>query len=163
MCKSETEIEEERRLLYVAITRAMERCTISYARQRFRNGSVNFSSPSRFLNDIDRQFVRVEEATVQRQSFGWLNSTWGSEPSGTSIHTTAAQEPQQTKMRPVTEAAKAVTDCQFKSGDRVSHRVFGNGTVTRVYRENDNDKIDINFDKTGSKTLLLSYAKLSGI
>ena len=163
MCKSETEIEEERRLLYVAITRAMERCTISYARQRFRNGSVNFSSPSRFLNDIDRQFVRMEEAAVQRQSFGWLNLTWGSEPSGTSIHTTAVQEPQQTKIRHVTEAAKAVTDCQFKSGDRVSHRVFGNGTVTRVYRENDNDKIDISFDKTGSKTLLLSYAKLSGI
>ena len=55
------EIEEERRLLYVAITRSMEQCHISFARQRFRNGSVTFASPSRFLNDIDRQYFEMKK------------------------------------------------------------------------------------------------------
>ena len=54
------EIEEERRLLYVAITRAMEQCHLSFARQRFRNGSFTFASPSRFLNDIDRQYFSLD-------------------------------------------------------------------------------------------------------
>ena len=60
-CVKPSEIEEERRLLYVAITRAMERCYLSYARQRFRNGQMAFNSPSRFLNDIDRQYMEVEK------------------------------------------------------------------------------------------------------
>lgn len=164
MCKSETEIEEERRLLYVAITRAMERCTISYARQRFRNGAVNFSSPSRFLNDIDRRFMLIEEAAAPAPSFGWRNSTWADERRSTPAYTPAAYEPEQpARMRPVAEAAKTVADSSFRSGDRVTHRVFGDGTVKRVYRENDNDKIDISFDKSGDKTLLLAYAKLTAI
>ena len=62
-CNSPQELEEERRLLYVAITRAMEQCRLSYARQRFKNGSLNFSSPSPFLNDIDRQYIHVSSAT----------------------------------------------------------------------------------------------------
>ena len=56
-----------------------------------------------------------------------------------------------------------MADSSFRSGDRVTHRVFGDGTVKRVYRENDNDKIDISFDKSGDKTLLLAYAKLTAI
>ena len=64
-CVKPSEIEEERRLLYVAITRAMERCYLSYARQRFRNGQMAFNSPSRFLNDIDRQYL-----DLARPSYG---------------------------------------------------------------------------------------------
>ena len=54
------EIEEERRLLYVAITRAMDQCYLSFARQRFRNGSFSFASPSRFLNDIDKRYFDLQ-------------------------------------------------------------------------------------------------------
>ena len=52
---------------------------------------------------------------------------------------------------------------EWKKGDRIEHKVFGTGTVLDVYRENDNDKIDIKFDNNGQKTLLLTYAKLTKI
>ena len=57
---------------------------------------------------------------------------------------------------------KTVTS-EWKPGDRVEHRVFGQGTVKSIYVDNDNEKIDINFDKVGKKTLLLTYAKLSRV
>ena len=58
---------------------------------------------------------------------------------------------------------KKAIKSEWQRDDRVSHRVFGNGTVLAVYRENDNDKIDIQFDQVGKKTLLVTYAKLERI
>ena len=149
-CVKPAEIEEERRLLYVAITRAMEQCHLSFARQRFRNGSFTFASPSRFLNDIDRQFFEVTRpADPKRPSFGLTVNQSVSPQGGLSVK------------RSVSNAV-----CQrsglFASGDRVTHRVFGQGTVIRVYRDEvtENDKIEIRFDTQGTKTLLLTHAKL---
>lgn len=143
-----SEVEEERRLLYVAITRAMEQCYLSFARQRFRNGTFNFASPSRFLNDIDRQFF---ELTRPR-------NVETSTPRFTGIP--VSREPE----KPPTPVSNAPTPIasSWKEGDRVSHRVFGIGTVLRVYRDEvtENDKIEINFDTQGTKTLLLTHAKL---
>lgn len=143
-----SEVEEERRLLYVAITRAMEQCYLSFARQRFRNGTFNFASPSRFLNDIDRQFF---ELTRPR-------NVETSTPRFTGIP--VSREPEKPKT-PVSNAQTPIAS-SWKEGDRVSHRVFGIGTVLRVYRDEvtENDKIEINFDIQGTKTLLLTHAKL---
>ena len=139
-----SEVEEERRLLYVAITRAMEQCYLSFAKQRFRNGSFSFASQSRFFNDIDRRFMGVERA--------------------------AAPKVQSVPNIPIIQSAPKTPVCQeqtpiissWKAGDRVSHRVFGQGTVVRVYRDEvtENDKIEIAFDTQGTKTLLLTHAKL---
>jgi DNA helicase-2/ATP-dependent DNA helicase PcrA len=149
-CTSPHEIEEERRLLYVAITRAMDECCLSFARQRFRNGSVTFASPSRFLNDIDREFFEVNRKPA------------------------AAPMPERSDFRPAmparpvtpvrAEAAGAMAK-EWKKDDRVAHRVFGQGTVLRVYRDEmtENDKIEIHFDTQGTKTLLLTHAKLERI
>ena len=70
-CQSPSEIEEERRLLYVAITRAMKNCTLSFARSRFTNGSFGFTSHSRFLKDIDRQYLQINQSgiTAPRNTF----------------------------------------------------------------------------------------------
>ncbi len=142
------EIEEERRLLYVAITRAMEQCHLSFARQRFRNGTFNFASPSRFLNDIDRQFFELqrpkEPGTPRIPSI----------PSVPKSPITNLQSPITNNQSPIPSV--------WKEGDRVSHRVFGVGTVLRVYRDEvtENDKIEIRFDTQGTKTLLLTHAKL---
>ena len=143
-----SEVEEERRLLYVAITRAMEQCYLSFARQRFRNGTFNFASPSRFLNDIDRQFF---ELTRPR-------NVETSTPRFTGIP--VSREPEKPKT-PVSNAQTPIAS-SWKEGDRVSHRVFGIGTVLRVYRDEvtENDKIEIRFDTQGTKTLLLTHAKL---
>ena len=66
-----------------------------------------------------------------------------------------------TRVMPST--ASTPSNAAYNAGDRVRHRVFGEGSVQRVYRENENDKIDILFDQTGKKTLLLTYAKLEKI
>ena len=147
------EIEEERRLLYVAITRAMEQCYLSFARQRFRNGSFSFASPSRFLQDIDRQYFALERKEEPRQP-----SSIPSIPKIPSVHSSVRFTP-----APSGESwGGAHLSCDWHSGDRVSHRVFGTGTVQRVYRDEvtENDKIEIKFDTQGVKTLLLTHAKL---
>ena len=148
-CTAPHEIEEERRLLYVAITRAMEQCYLSFARQRFRNGSVTFASPSRFLNDIDRQFFELS-----RPAQAPRGERETSETSGTSGSS-------RTSFSRISNAQAAIPS-SWKPGDRVAHRVFGTGTVKRVYRDEvtENDKIEIDFDTQGTKTLLLTHAKL---
>lgn len=154
-----TEIEEERRLLYVAVTRAMEQCHLSFARQRFRNGSFTFNSPSRFLNDIDRRFFALSKpAAPTTQSIPRMPSI--SSISGAYSAYSAHSSPSS----PVSNAQTPISSA-FKPDDRVSHRVFGNGTVVRVYRDEvtENDKIEINFDTQGVKTLLLTHAKLEKI
>ena len=151
-CIKPNEIEEERRLLYVAITRAMERCYLSYARQRFRNGQMMFNSPSRFLKDIDRTYFEVKQAAPEKPSFS-LTDRFSFKPASL--------------VRPKTPVSGATTaiESDWTTGDRVTHRVFGEGTVVRVYRDEatENDKIEINFDKQGTKTLLLTHAKLERI
>ena len=144
-CVKPSEIEEERRLLYVAVTRAMESCSLSFARQRFRNGQMAFNSPSRFLQDIDKRYFGIERPSKP------------STPSRPSIPTAPSRP-----SVPVSGATSTVGATAWKSGDRVTHRVFGDGTVQRVYHDEmtENDKIEIAFDKQGTKTLLLTHAKL---
>lgn len=152
------EVEEERRLLYVAITRAMEQCHLSFARQRFRNGSFTFASPSRFLNDIDKQFFDMQRP-VRTQTIPRYQST--------PISPISQSTPTLTKVpSPSLEGRVGEgLSSPWKSGDRVSHRVFGVGTVNRVYRDEvtENDKIEIAFDTQGTKTLLLTHAKLDRV
>ena len=152
-CTRAEEIEEERRLLYVAITRAMGKCYLSFARQRFRNGSVTFASPSRFLNEIDRQYFNLQKpVSTPRPAI----------PTYTGFFVSEKTEHPKTM---VTGATSAIGSSLWKEGDRVNHRVFGDGTVVRIYHDEvtENDKIEINFDKQGTKTLLLTHAKLEHI
>ena len=153
-CQTESEMEEERRLLYVAITRAEQECYLTYAGQRWRNGQVNFSNPSRFLKDIDRQYVQQLSAVSSEPS------PWRSMPEHVEWQPAAPRSLKPTTGWQQKTAVQAATTSDWKQGDRVDHKVFGKGTVQRVYRENDNEKIEIEFDTKGTKTLLLTYAKL---
>ena len=162
-CQAPKEIEEERRLLYVAITRAMERCYLTNARQRFRNGQTVFSSPSRFLKDIDTCYVQQTQAM----------SSYSPQPIKVHAHTTSVASSSSSlsssgKLKSVSKQVGSSTTktrkevrSEWKKQDRVVHKVFGAGLVLDVYHENDNDKIDIQFDNVGKKTLLLTYAKLT--
>ena len=152
-CVKPQEIEEERRLLYVAITRAMDRCYLSFARQRFRNGQMAFNSPSRFLNDIDKRFFEMRKQSTDR--FTDRVQTF------TSPRYSDIPISRYTEKKPVSNTQSPMVS-EWKAGDRVTHRVFGDGTVVRVYRDEvtENDKIEIRFDKQGTKTLLLTHAKL---
>lgn len=177
-CQNESDMEEERRLLYVAITRAEQECYLTYASQRWKNGQVNFSNPSRFLKDIDRRYLQQLSAPSTQPS-PWTKeppefTSWGQpviyeqkpryeqpRPVPQPAMATRSLKPT-TGMKPKTDQLQAVAS-EWKQGDRIDHKVFGQGTVQRVYRENENDKIEIEFDTKGVKTLLLAYAKLNRI
>ena len=170
-CQSESELEEERRLLYVAITRAEQECYLTYASQRWKNGQVNFSNPSRFLKDIDRQYIQQLSAP-SREPSPWTQAAPEFTPWGHPI--IYEQQPRfeqpaaaPRSLKPTTgikpKSEQQAVASEWKQGDRIDHKVFGKGTVQRVYRENDNEKIEIAFDTKGVKTLLLAYAKLNRI
>ena len=161
-CQAPKEIEEERRLLYVAITRAMERCYLTNARQRFRNGQTVFSSPSRFLKDIDTCYVQQTQA-MSSYNFRPIEI----HANVSSVSSSNASLSSNSKLKSVSKQVGGNTSktrkevrSEWKKQDRVVHKVFGAGLVLDVYHENDNDKIDIQFDNVGKKTLLLTYAKL---
>jgi DNA helicase-2/ATP-dependent DNA helicase PcrA len=162
-CQAPKEIEEERRLLYVAITRAMERCYLTYARQRFRNGQTQFSSPSRFLKDIDTCYVQQTQSmsvnTPQPIRSQVVKSSTSKESSA--IASSSKLVSISKKVGSSTSKTRKEVRSEWKKQDRVVHKVFGSGLVLDVYHENDNDKIDIQFDTVGKKTLLLTYAKLT--
>ena len=150
-------LEEERRLFYVAITRAMERCYLCYAKRRFVNGESKIQTRSMFLNDIDKQYIK---------SFYDYHSTdvkqrWNFSAPSYAAFSRIPNIPSSPKT-PVSGATTSLTNAAWKPDDRVSHRVFGVGTVLRVYRDEvtENDKIEIRFDTQGTKTLLLTHAKL---
>ena len=172
-CQSAKEIEEERRLLYVAITRAMELCYILNARQRFRNGQTTFSSPSRFIKEIDSRFIcQVDGLSSHKSSFVAAPRGFKSSAASGVKSTSASTSPTPSLVDISSSNLKRTTGAlekgekksirsEWKAGDRVSHKTFGDGVVLDVYRENANDKIDIAFDEVGKKTLLLTYAKLT--
>lgn len=159
-CQAPKEIEEERRLLYVAITRAMERCYLTYARQRFRNGQTQFSSPSRFLKDIDTCYVQqTQTMSMSTPQPSRVQPTTTIMSSSTSSNSKLKSISKQVGGN--TSKTRKEVRSEWKKQDRVVHKVFGAGLVLDVYHENDNDKIDIQFDNVGKKTLLLTYAKLT--
>ena len=161
-------LEEERRLFYVAITRAMERCYLCWAKRRFVNGENRPQNRSMFLNDIGRQYINssypsetYNETKPRRWSFNYPSHVAFPQTQKIPSIPVAPSRP----VTPVAGATSAITSSAWKAGDRVTHRVFGDGTVVRVYRDEvtENDKIEIHFDKQGTKTLLLTHAKLERI
>lgn len=148
------ETEEERRLFYVAITRAEEQCFISYAVQRFRNGAVQISNPSIFLKDIDESYIeRGMSSPVQPK---WEQVGFYAEPKATPRPSLISVS----KVREDSAAAKKPIQSPYSIGMRIKHHTFGLGTVSDVYSENGNDVMKVRFDKVGEKKLLLKFAKL---
>jgi DNA helicase-2/ATP-dependent DNA helicase PcrA len=170
--ESERELEEERRLFYVAITRAEERCFISYSKSRFRNGKTNFSNPSRFIEDIDKQYLEmpVEEKPRQARIGDWdddmeiernrFNKNTFSKPAFTG---TIAPQPLPKRMVRLGENKDNKIPTNNESipvGSFVKHAIFGIGKVVETSVSNGNEKADIDFGEKGVKSLLLKFAKL---
>jgi DNA helicase-2/ATP-dependent DNA helicase PcrA len=159
MCQSTAEVEEERRLLYVAITRAEENCFLSYAKSRFRNGETQFSNPSRFFNDIDAKFLqKLNEKTTFFYQKPEKKVFFGREPQETKDFSRfkSISSLEQTSNSKISNISSS-----FKVGDRVLHAVFGEGTVVSVEGSEANEKARVNFDSVGEKQLLLKYARLT--
>ncbi len=167
--ESVSEVEEERRLFYVAVTRARERCYISFARSRFRNGKTGFSTASRFISDIDDRYL---DDTPHKQQHPSGSLFFGEEEERQRWSAPQAERTATPPARNVTkvgttylktDSKQTVTLPDFPEGCTVKHGVFGIGTVVQCYRENDSDKIEVDFAGKGKKHLLLKFAKLERV
>lgn len=160
MLSSRAELEEERRLFYVAITRAEKKLFISYALTRYRYGRLKNCEPSRFLDDIDSGFIKVSNR------FSAYESTPA--PSGNyaktlvkGIKKTVSSSPATTKSPYRAPADFTPSDTSaLQQGMKVEHPKFGYGVVTQMDTQGPDRKARIQFDNFGEKTLLLSFAKL---
>ena len=172
--ESERDMEEERRLFYVALTRAEQEVYLTYAKQRFKNGQIMFSNPSCFLKDIDEQYLdrsgEQRVATPNHWSPSWMQEEWNTiqhtdryadRVKTTTLPHSTSNLKKTTGVQPKGE--KEAIDCEFTVGSQVRHKTFGDGIVIDAFRENGNDKIVIRFDTVGEKTLLLKFAKLESI
>jgi len=171
---SEKSLEEERRLFYVALTRAETRCYISHARSRFRNGQSNFSNPSRFIKDIDSQYIDAPNESVfqpkQSRFSNWdddvefernrLNQTSNySKPRP--VPEPVYQQPKNlTRIKADTQIVQRMENAEFPVGSFVKHAIFGVGQIVETGIVNGNEKVDIDFGQKGTKSLLLKFAKL---
>lgn len=143
-----SEIEEERRLFYVAITRAMKSVHLSYAGSRMNNGQTQSHSPSRFLAEIDARYIANPSRTEQRREKA--ESFWNS------IHNSPVKPLRAVPSDNNDFVPSPIMD--LRTGQRVEHNRFGIGTIKELSVANGKARID--FDAYGEKTLLLSYAKL---
>ena len=174
---SEREIEEERRLFYVAMTRARKYLTLLFATTRFKYGNVDFCTPSRFLKDIDSKYLSMASKAVPLGTvpFGTVSSSFmprkdftrktvpnGTVPNGTAFEAKPIRRPwEQGKFQKVTEnMLKDTAPSQgLKVGNVIEHERFGLGTVLSVEGTGGDTKAVIKFLNMGEKTLLLKFAR----
>ena len=164
------ELEEERRLFYVAITRAMTKLTLSYAEQRYRYGNLTLSERSRFVDEIEANLIEQ----TQKTSFRGTSPMGGRGSFGGRFDKPIA-EPEQHGFRKIENTPTArPTSSQpavpqnfepsnpdlLQEGMRVMHAKFGAGTILSIEGAGANKKASVNFDAGGVKMLMLKFARL---
>ena len=169
------ELEEERRLFYVALTRAEKTCHIGYARERFRNGRTEFSRPSRFVRELPKELVTFDSGLSSHAS-PWdrpkaVRPTGGNLPTDFSdrpvFHATPSA-PSSPSRRVFIERREAGDAPEEKHthigalavGGRVLHKRFGAGVINELEGRGDNAKATVTFDTGETKKLLLRFAQL---
>ena len=156
MCtNSMRELEEERRLLYVAITRAEKHCILTCAQNRFRYGRMEYDTPSRFIRDIDPELLQVHGEAGGADSRKPYNN-WMQNPRPVATQFKADPKPRAVAPRPMASAPSA---SDLHEGARIEHQRFGVGTVVRIEGTGENTKATVEFRNAGTKQLLLKFAK----
>lgn len=168
-----SEIEEERRLLYVAITRARNFCMMSYASSRYRNGMTCTTSPSRFLRDIDTRYLKLSTGTsiapVKRPFESYAESYHNSPyPSRsrqslsptTHVSTVSVTSQSSAKSKASVPEGYHTVD-EVSEGMFIEHNRFGKGVIMSIDTSHPDPRIVVNFSNLGSRVLLLKFARFS--
>lgn len=167
---SRADLEEERRLFYVALTRAEKKLYLTFATSRFRYGNLTPCEPSRFIEEIDSQYLDMNLGGLKRESIHGRFDTYrqgrGFAPPDQSLPTKSSSLFKQVT-RPVSTGLPPV-DPDFVEGDlsklvagsRVQHQRFGFGTVKEIEGDGANRKATVTFDALGEKKLVLKFAKM---
>lgn len=181
---SRTDLEEERRLFYVGITRAEKRATLSFATMRYRYGNVLYCEPSRFIEEIEEKYldfpVELDKPEFSEDTFSKFRGDYNDIPKGEkgsfkSKPKTSSVPTQKINFQPAkklvsltsrlgTTTSKPIdveVNRALKEGDIVTHEKFGQGTITQMEGHWPETKATIQFLNAGEKKLLLKYAKLS--
>lgn len=157
-----SEVEEERRLLYVAITRAMETCTLTYSGTRFRNGQTVLTRPSRFLSEIDR--ANVDSKNSLDFQYGSSSIPKFNDPAGNYFRNLSNEnKSKKVKTRDFTNVLELASssDGSLKPGVKIRHDIFGVGTVEKIESISGDEIIVVVFKTAGKKKLMLKYAKFT--
>ncbi len=167
---SPEELEEERRLFYVALTRAAKLATISHAQVRYKWGNLTSSIPSRFIAEIDPEWIDNQEDEISTATTGTLGGMQTNPANfGKSNLARASQGRFQGRRLARIEADNAIESDEpskglntnsIKEGTVVYHERFGKGTVIAIENDGQNAKAIVNFIMAGQKNLLLKFAKL---
>src|SRR5690606_32283594 len=160
MLSSRADLEEERRLFYVAITRAKKRLIFSYAVTRYRFGRLKNCEPSRFLDDVDSSFIKLHTRVGGVESAPPPTQYAKNLVNG--IRKTVSSAPPRKKATAYTPPADFTPSdtSGLQAGMKVEHPKFGFGTVVNMDLSGADRKARIHFTEVGEKTLLLSFAKL---
>lgn len=171
------DLEEERRLLYVAITRAEDHCILSYAKSRFKNGITDFTKPSRFLKDFDNGLLDMplESAFLSSEQSYSKTPLWGKNQANIKNKTDYGFEQKKDsfhdmpfrKLKKVSNLSSTtnsntkvlVQGKELLSGMEILHDRFGKGIIKSINGEDDSKTINVDFENTGNKKLLLKFAK----
>lgn len=181
---SQVEIEEERRLAYVGITRAKKNLTITSARVRMVRGQTQYGKVSRFVREIPPELLSgkiyepktkeepIEQSTFQkaRKAFRTVPSYGGSgygkevgEGYGSTFRSSKATKPVYTKVENQRDFGSAGGALSYQVGDRVRHIKFGDGEVMAIVSGGRDYEVTVDFDKVGTKKMFASFAKLKKI
>lgn len=163
--ESLSEIEEERRLLYVAMTRAKETCTLTYASTRFRNGEKIMSRPSRFIHDIDPRYLTLISSSNIDDTPRWNTP----HPSSSPIYPTSTfrltqardttRRPETGSLNPDDSIFRLHASDELSVDMRIRHNRFGMGTITSISDVSGAEVITVRFDQEGDKKLMLKFAR----
>jgi DNA helicase-2/ATP-dependent DNA helicase PcrA len=159
---SRQELEEERRLFYVAITRAEEKLTLSYATTRFKYGNLIPCEPSRFLEEIDTKYLDMSSVINNRQESMFRpkeNKDAKAFGTGYGMNVGKAVSRPLPQIK-VSENFMPSDASAIAEGQTVEHQRFGMGKVVKLEDTGDNKKAMIEFEGLGQKTLVLKFAKL---
>ncbi len=154
---SRTELEEERRLFYVALTRAKKKAVLSYAVSRYRWGNFTSCEPSRFIEEIDEQFLDVQVPTSKTSTFSKSNNGKKDFANEKLYNTNRNLK----KVSTIKNQKVDNSDLdKIKIGTEVNHEKFGKGKVVQLLGDTPNVKATVYFPSSGQKQLLLKFAKL---
>ncbi len=162
-----SDMEEERRLCYVGITRAMKELSITCAKQRMIRGETQYNKVSRFVKEIPRNLLggMVRQQEVRPEA---------PEPSGKSFRQTAskvkpvfstrnAYQPKAYKGASFASSSTDKITLEYTNGDRVKHMKFGEGTVAQIVEGGRDYEVTVDFDRVGTKKMFASFAKLKKV
>ncbi len=154
-----SDLEEERRLCYVGITRAMENLSITCAKQRMVRGEMHYHMVSRFVGEIPKHLLGKgeEEPRLPSQPQSFREAVSKVKP----IFSTRNTYQSRSVSFPSANTSKATLE--YQEGDRVAHTKFGEGTVTQIVEGGRDYEVTVDFDRVGTKKMFATFAKLKKV